>query len=146
MTPSRDDVETTSPGVWAQCPTCGSRFRRVRRQRYCCPACKQAAWRARRRPLAPPDTTLAAPARRRDVTVYTCPDCEERYLGQQWCYECNRPCTRTGIGGLCPACEHPIAVEELLPQQESDRPVGQDRLSPGFHQPGHQVGWTRAWR
>jgi hypothetical protein len=121
MSPPRDDIETTSPAPRWQCPTCGARFRRVRRQRYCSPACKQAAWRARQHPLAqaPPDTTPQPPARRRDVTVYTCPDCEERYLGQQWCYECNRPCTRTGIGGLCPACDHPVAVEELLSQHQS---------------------------
>ncbi len=25
-----------------------------------------------------------------------------------------RPCTRTGIGGLCPNCDEPVAVEELL--------------------------------
>jgi hypothetical protein len=121
MTPSRDDIETTSPGALAQCPTCGAQFRRVRRQRYCSPACKQAAWRARHHdPLAQatPHPTPAPPTTRRHVTVYTCPDCEERYLGQQWCDDCNRPCTRTGIGGLCPACDHPIAIDELLSQHE----------------------------
>src|SRR5215207_7546594 len=113
MTPLRDDIETTSPTGQRQCPICGSRFRPVRRQRYCSPACKQAAYRARSTPAPLTEATaVVAPRqpRRKDITVYSCPECEERYLGQQWCQDCNRPCTRTGIGGLCPACDHPIAI------------------------------------
>jgi hypothetical protein len=39
---------------------------------------------------------------RRANTVYQCPDCDGRYLGRQWCHNCNKPCTRLGAGGSCP--------------------------------------------
>ena len=108
MSPPRDDIVTTSPATNAHCPVCGAGFARVRRQRFCSPACRQAAFRART-PNPPAAAAHAAlpspPARRKDITVYTCPDCEERYLGQQWCHDCHRPCTKVGIGGTCPHCE-----------------------------------------
>ena len=46
--------------------------------------------------------------------VYTCPSCKARYHGQQRCYDCNQPCTRIGLGGLCPACQAPVAFTDLL--------------------------------
>lgn len=119
MSPPRDDIETTSAAGDAACPVCARPFRRVRRQRYCSPACRQAAWRARHDdPLAAAAPSPTPPTRRTDVTVYTCPDCDERYLAQQWCPDCNRPCTRTGTGGLCPACEHPVTLDDLLAQHK----------------------------
>jgi hypothetical protein len=121
MSPPRDDIETTSPTPGSHCPVCANRFERVRRQRFCSPACRQAAWRARTQdPLtAAADVSVAAPrAGRRDRTVYTCPECEQRYLGEQWCHDCNRPCTRTGIGAPCPACEHPVVIDDLLAQHQ----------------------------
>ena len=30
---------------------------------------------------------------RKDTTIYQCDECEQRYLAEQWCYDCNRPCT-----------------------------------------------------
>jgi hypothetical protein len=98
MTPSRDDIVTTSTCA------CGARFIPVRRQRYCSPACRQAAYR-RRQPAAPTtleETSPALTGPRRDHTVYVCGECEQRDLGLQWCPECNRPCTRIGYGGPCP--------------------------------------------
>jgi len=120
VSPPRDDIETTSPGLNAHCPVCGGAFHRVRRQRFCSPACRQAQWRSRQPgPLAALERTAAAiPPRRRDVTVYTCPDCEQRYLAQQWCQDCNRPCTRTGIGGLCPECDQPVTIDDLITQHQ----------------------------
>jgi hypothetical protein len=45
MTPSRNDTRNdTRP---AACPVCATTFTPARRQRYCTPACRQAAWRAR---------------------------------------------------------------------------------------------------
>lgn len=56
MNPSRNEIETTK-----SCPVCGASFTRIRRQRYCSPACRQAAWRARtttdRHDHAPSNTT-----------------------------------------------------------------------------------------
>ncbi len=50
--------------------------------------CRQAAYRCRR--PAEPVLVPAAP-RRRDVTVYACTNCEQRYLAEQWCPDCQRP-------------------------------------------------------
>ena len=118
MSPPRNDIVTTSPATGALCPVCGTPFAPIRRQRYCSAACRQSAFRTRRQtPLA---TFLPAPALRgKDVTVYTCPDCEARYLGQQWCHDCNRPCTKDGVGGLCPACQEPVTVDDLLAQHQN---------------------------
>jgi len=52
--------------------------------------------------------------RRRDVTIYACPTCETRYYGEQWCHDCNQPCTRVGLGGLCPHCDEPVALTDLI--------------------------------
>jgi hypothetical protein len=36
--------------------------------------------------LAPPEIALVLPKRtKRDATVYECPNCETRYLGNQYC-------------------------------------------------------------
>jgi hypothetical protein len=118
VSPPRNDIVTTSPATGTLCPVCWKPFARVRRQRYCSPACRQSAFRTRTQtPLA---TSLPTPAfRRKDITVYTCPDCEARYLGEQWCHDCNTPCTRAGVGGLCPACEEPVTVDDLLTQHQN---------------------------
>jgi hypothetical protein len=111
VTPWRDDNETTSAAI-VPCPVCGTRFTRVRRQTYCSPACKQIAWRARRRPDPPAPVVPAS--RRRDSTVYRCGECGARYLGEQWCADCTRPCRSLGAGGLCGHCGEPLTVAELL--------------------------------
>jgi hypothetical protein len=109
MNPPRNDIETTS------CPVCANAFARIRRQRYCSPACRQAAWRARATPVTPP---VVIPPRRhkREITIYTCAACETRYLGEQWCPDCSRPCTRVDYGGLCPHCDEPVALSDLTIQ------------------------------
>lgn len=106
--PLRDVIETTTP-----CPTCGAGFTPVRRQRYCTPACRQRAWRARHHQPAP---VLPTPPRtsRRDVTVYQCPLCGVRRLGEQWCHDCTRPAVRLDLGGRCPACDEPVAISDLI--------------------------------
>ncbi len=100
MSPSRNDVETR-----ATCPVCHPGFVAIRRQTYCTPACRQAACRARN---SSADSRLNAPVvpapGRPQVTVYACTECDQRYLGQQWCDDCVRPCVRVGLGGLCPHC------------------------------------------
>ena len=108
MNPVRDDNETTSVAA-LPCPVCGTSFRRVRRQVYCSPACKQVAWRARRRP-----GPRAPVPRRREATVYQCGECDARYLGEQWCAECVRPCRSLGAGGSCAHCGDVLTIEELL--------------------------------
>jgi hypothetical protein len=121
MPPTRNDMSNdisadADPGsvVTIPCPVCGTPFTPTRRQRYCTPACRQAAWR-RRRPAAP--TVVVPPlARRRDHTVYQCPDCGTRRLGQQWCPDCTHPAVRLDLGGLCPHCDEPITISDITDQ------------------------------
>jgi len=90
------------------CARCGSAFVPSGRRRYCCDACKQADWRARRATPAPIGRV------RPEATIYECPSCEMRYLGIQRCEPCGRFCRRVGPGGPCPHCDEPVAVEDLL--------------------------------
>jgi hypothetical protein len=108
----RNDIETATA-----CPVCATAFTPTRRQRYCTPACRQAAWRARHyEPTPRPATTIPPRTHRRDITVYQCPTCEGRYLGQQWCHDCHHPCTRVDLGGHCPHCDEPITISDILDQ------------------------------
>ena len=33
--------------------------------------------------------------------------------------ECVRPCRRVGVGGLCPHCDEPVAIPDLLEAAET---------------------------
>ena len=99
----------TSPPLAAhRCPVCGTPPDSPRAT-YCSDAHRQLAY--RRRQSAPPPPPLRPP---RHLLVYQCPACEERYLGQQRCDQCNIFCRKLGAGGLCVHCDQPVAVEELL--------------------------------
>jgi len=104
--PSRND------GVTISCPCCGRNFTPIGRRRFCSDACRQAAWRRRHQPPTPAQPP--PPARpRRAGTVYACPTCDARYLGEQRCPDCNIFCHRVGFGGYCPSCDEPVAHHEL---------------------------------
>ena len=130
MPPSRNDMSSdigadVDPGsvVTIPCPVCGNLFTPIRRQRYCTPACRQAAWRTRH-PAPTPIVTLPPKTPRRDITVYECPGCGTRRLGQQWCPDCTRPAVRLDLGGLCPHCDEPITISDITdqhPQRSSTR-------------------------
>jgi endogenous inhibitor of DNA gyrase (YacG/DUF329 family) len=110
--PSRNDNrnDTTTP-----CPACGQQFVRSGRRQWCSDACRQAAWRRRNVVLAPPEIALVLPKRtKRDATVYECPNCETRYLGNQYCSDCRTFCRRVGRGGTCPHCDEPVAINDLI--------------------------------
>src|SRR5664279_1818283 len=83
-----------------------------RRQAYCSTACRKTAF--RRRQPGGVAVTVPAARRRRDVTVYECPDCGERLIGEQRCESCNTFARRVGIGGQCPHCDAPVAVQDLI--------------------------------
>ena len=105
--PSRDDTGTTT------CPVCQQPFTPAGRQRYCSSPCRKTAF--RRRHQAPPvPLTVPAARPRRDHTIYECPDCEQRLLGEQRCPDCGIFARRIGPGGPCPHCAEPIAITELL--------------------------------
>jgi hypothetical protein len=113
MTPPRNDTRNDTQPM--ACPVCATTFTPTRRQRYCTPACRQAAWRARH-PNPRPATVVPARTRRRDITVYQCQECDTRYLGQQYCHHCHQPCQRVDYGALCPQCDTPITISDILDQ------------------------------
>lgn len=107
--PSRDDDGTT------RCPVCHRSFTPTGRQTYCSTTCRKTAFRRRHQQGAAAVTAPAARPRR-DYTVYECPDCGERLLGQQRCEACHTFARRIGIGGPCPNCDAPIAITDLIDQ------------------------------
>ena len=107
--PSRDDPGTTT------CPVCRRCYTPVGRQLYCSTACRKTAFRRRHQHLGPAVTVPAARPRR-EITVYECPDCGDRYLGEQRCESCGTFARRVGIGGACPNCDGPVAISDLLDQ------------------------------
>ncbi len=110
--PLDDDIATTTNDLLS-CPVCAKEFRRVRRQRFCCPNCRKTAWARSRKAQPVPVALVPPPGRRREQTVYRCPVCENLYLGLQWCDDCARPCVRIGLGGSCPHCCEPVALADL---------------------------------
>ena len=99
---------------------------RVRRQRFCSGNCRKTAWARTRRQPAAPTPPVPPRGRQSEATVYAWPACDIRLYGQQWCADCNQPCTRVGFGGLCPHCQEPVALTDLLhtPQQSPKAPQG----------------------
>jgi hypothetical protein len=89
----RDDTATTA------CAVCGLAFGTQGRQRFCSTLCRQIAWR-----------------RRRQAPV-------EPLVGEQRCEECNTWCRRVGPGGLCPCCDEPVAVADLLTPDQLAQPA-----------------------
>jgi hypothetical protein len=79
------------------------------------PARPTAASSAESRPSAAaatnPDSPLRVP---KYATVYQCPSCDRRYLGEQRCEDCNVFARRVGPGGSCPHCDEPVAVTDLV--------------------------------
>ena len=106
--PCCDDTVTT-------CGICGKPFKPLGRQRWCSPACRTAAWRRHHQPAQPTHAPPPPPTRgRRELTVYECPSCGERAIGEQRCDDCNTFTRAVGIGGSCPCCDTPIALRELV--------------------------------
>jgi hypothetical protein len=110
--PSRNDSRNDTA---VRCPACGQSFIPSGRRRWCSDACRQAAWRSRHQPAQPAGAAIAGQRpTTREATIYQCDECDERYIGDQWCHECNRPCRRIGPGGPCPHCDQPVAIKDLI--------------------------------
>jgi len=122
-------------GVTIACGVCGTEFVPVGRKRFCKPACRQAAWRERH-PVPLPPLPSRAP---RLATVYECPECAARYLGEQRCEQCSVFCRRIGPGGPCPHCDEPIALADLLESAIPPvLPSASRRQQPAQHRLGGQ--------
>jgi predicted RNA-binding Zn-ribbon protein involved in translation (DUF1610 family) len=105
-------------GSTRACLACGSPLTGSR-ARFCSAACKQLAYRLRRRG----DTTSDLSALRQDLqrrriltthTIYECPSCGERFVGERRCSSCQLFCRSVGLGGHCLECESPIVFAEVL--------------------------------
>ncbi len=110
------------------CPVCQTLLA-PGRARYCSAACKQQAYRLRHQA----GTIVDGSALRRELqqrralvaqTIYECPACEARYVGERRCSDCNRFCRAVGLGGLCPHCDEPLTLAELLGVDVGDRGRG----------------------
>ena len=102
FTPSDDDYLTL-------CEYCEENPA-ARGRRYCSENCRRLAGRARNaRPRKAHLTHVFA-----EGTVYYCPECDTRYFGVQRCEVCDRYCRPLGIGGLCPCCDAPVAIQDLV--------------------------------
>jgi hypothetical protein len=101
------------------CPACGGTPPSTRSV-YCTPACKQLAYRLRRRAsrsTVDPAILRKELQRRRLLvahTVYECSRCGERVLGERRCGDCNVYARSIGLGGSCPDCETVILLTDLL--------------------------------
>ena len=106
--PWRDVGVTT-----AACAACGAAFHRQGRGRFCSSACRQAGWRWRQA------AALAAPPKSHPTlaTIYECPTCETRFVGERRCPDCNLFTRRVDLGGHCPHCDEPIAISDLTEQR-----------------------------
>jgi hypothetical protein len=107
------------------CPVCQAAITSAR-ARYCSDACKQRAYRLRQTGSTPVNLdALTADLRSRQAlvarTVYECPSCEARLLGEQRCPDCHVFCRRLGRGGPCPHCDDPVTLAELLGIEEVQR-------------------------
>lgn len=96
------------------CPVCAAPFTPTGRRRYCSNNCRAAAHRRRHQPDPVATAPVPAAGQRRAATIYECGDCGNRALGEQRCDNCSTFMTRVGYGGLCPGCQEPTTIEDLL--------------------------------
>jgi len=121
-TPMRDGSRDTCGG----CLVCGAALA-SRRARYCSRAHQQQAFRHRHHQTSRPDLErLRQELRQRRTvvaqTIYECPSCLERLVGERRCPECNLFSRAIGLGGHCPECDTPLLLVDLLGEEVVRRP------------------------
>ncbi len=116
MIPTEPELPSCHDAVTMTCPICQRPFTPTGRRKFCSDACRAAAYR-RRRDAARPPVVVPRAQPRRPITVYQCDTCGARALGEQRCEDCATFMHKIGIGGHCPSCSEPIAVNELLEQE-----------------------------
>ena len=101
------------------CPMCDRTLPLHGRGTYCGPACRQRAFRLRRRQaIRPTLVNLMQRLRREQLlivqTMYECSSCGERFVGVRRCGTCD--CTRrnVGLGGECSTCAEILTIADLL--------------------------------
>lgn len=99
------------------CLVCGAPLASTR-ARYCSRAHQQRAFRLRHQTSLPDLEHLRRELHHRRTvvaqTVYECPSCLERRVGERRCPECNLFSRAIGLGGHCPECDTPLLLVDLL--------------------------------
>ncbi len=116
--PSVCDTSRDGSAAGRLCPVCAAPLPSAR-ARYCSHACRQQAFRLRQPTTSPVETaTLTKELHRQKArvahTVYECPECGSRFLGEQRCAQCNQFCRALGLGGACPDCDAPVLLSDLI--------------------------------
>jgi ribosomal protein L32 len=106
--------EAAAPG----CLVCGAALSDSR-AKFCSAAHKQLGYRMRQRARAVPEEPdlrrrLQRQRRLTAHTVYECPTCSERFVGERRCPSCQLFMRAIGLGGHCPECEQPVLLSDLL--------------------------------
>jgi hypothetical protein len=104
----------------AGCLVCGAALRSSR-ARYCSRAHQQRAFRLRHQTSLPDLQRLRQDLQRHRAvvaqTVYECPSCGERLVGERRCPECHLFSRAIGLGGHCPECDTPLLLVDLLGEE-----------------------------
>jgi hypothetical protein len=111
-TPMRDGSRDASVG----CLVCGVPLASTR-ARYCSRAHQQRAFRLRQHTGVDLQRVRQQLQRRHALmahTIYECPSCSERFVGERRCPDCNLFSRAIGLGGHCPECEAPVLLVDLL--------------------------------
>jgi ribosomal protein L32 len=100
------------------CLVCGASLADSR-AKFCSPAHRQLGYRLRHRTPAGPEEADLRRRLQRDRrltihTVYECPSCGERAVGERRCPSCHLFSQAVGLGGHCPECELPVLLSDLL--------------------------------
>jgi len=108
----------TAPQEGSGCLVCGKLLADAR-AKFCSPAHRQLAYRPRRQDSPQPDESdlrrhLQRQRRLAVHTIYECPNCQERFVGERRCQTCGHFCRSAGLGGHCPECDQPILLADLL--------------------------------
>jgi hypothetical protein len=111
-------VSLSAPHTPSGCLVCGKPLTDSR-AKFCSPAHKQLAYRLRRRESSAPNEAdlrrqLQRQRRLTAHTIYECPSCSERFVGERRCPSCRLFCRSLGLGGSCPECDQPIALSDLF--------------------------------
>jgi hypothetical protein len=114
----RDGSRYASSSSSAGCLVCDAPLADAR-ARFCSPAHRQLAYRLRRRESTAPNEPdlrhqLQRQRRLTAHTIYQCPQCQERFVGERRCPSCQLFSRSVGLGGRCPECDQPILLADLL--------------------------------
>jgi hypothetical protein len=113
-----DDTRNDHQSELGTCPMCGRTFPIQGRSIYCGPTCRQRAFRLRRNQVHRSTLHLTETLRRERrltaQTIYECPSCDQRFLGERRCGDCNLMCRKVGLGGECSGCGEILTIIDVI--------------------------------